>query len=298
MSWIFYIFISVNLFSLASIFDKFFVSKKFKNIYSFAVVLNILYLIFIVVTTMYLRDTFVFGWPFFWAAVSGLIYFFMWIFWWKALTTGEVSRVSAIFFTQPLWNAFLAVIFLKESLSSLKWLAIIFIVTGAILSFWENKKTKSRFNRAYIFALFAGIISAFGNTISKYAMTDLPALTVQIIGYFAGLPLFLIFLRNKQVFQEVKKVFFDLKSLLIMFLRSAVGYAAICTFMLAVGTGQVSLVSALNGVQPLAILIYSTLISIFLPKFIKEENSRKTLFIKAIAIIMIVIGAVIISLTN
>ena len=296
MSWIFYIFISVNLFSLASIFDKFFVSKKFKNIYSFAVVLNILYLIFIVVTTIYLRDTFIFGWPFFWAAVSGLIYFFMWIFWWKALTTGEVSRVSAIFFTQPLFSAFLAVIFLKENLSSLKWLAIIFIVAGAILSSWENKKTKSRFNQAYIFVLLAAIISAFGNTISKYAMIDLPALTVQVIGYFAALPLFLLFLKDKEVFKEVKNSFSNFKSLSMMFLRSAVGYVAICAFMLAVGAGPISLVSALNGVQPLVILVYSTLISIFLPRIIKEEISKRALFTKAIAIILIITGAVIISL--
>ena len=296
MSWIFYTFLAVNFSSITNIFDKFFVSKKYKSIYSFAVVINIAYLIFFSITAIFIRNTFILNWGLFWTIVASLAYYLMWIFWWKALTTGEVSRVIAIFFTSPILNALLAAMFLKESLSWSKWLAIFFIVVGGVLSTWEEKKAKKNFNKAYIFALLAAVFASFGNILSKQAMVYWQPLTVQVVGYLVALPLYLLLLVNKQVFSEVKKTLVNLRSFLFIFLRGFMGFLATCSFTLAVGAGPVSLVVALNGTQPLLILVYSTLISIFFPKFIKEEISRKALSTKAIAIIMIVIGAIIISL--
>jgi len=297
MSWIFYSLLAVNFFSVTNVFDKFFVSKKYKSIYSFAVVINIAYLIFFSITAIFIRNTFILNWGLFWTIVASLAYYLMWIFWWKALTTGEVSRVIAIFFTSPILNALLAAMFLKESLSWSKWLAIFFIVVGAVLSTWEGKKAKKSFNKAYIFALLAAVFTSIGNVLSKQAMVYWPALTVQVVGYLVALPLYLLLLINKQVFSEVKKTLVNLRSFLFILLRGFLGFLAICSFTLAVGAGPVSLVVALNGTQPLLILVYSTLISIFYPNFIKEEISKQSLFTKTAAIILIVTGAIIISLS-
>lgn len=95
-------------------------------------------------------------------------------------------------------------IFLGEILSSVKWLAVIAIVIGAIFSSIETKKIKGEFNSAYVFAFLAAIVSAVGNTISKHAIVTLPALTVGAIGYFATLPLYFIFLKDKQVLNETR----------------------------------------------------------------------------------------------
>ena len=167
---------------------------------------------------------------------------------------------------------------------------------GAIFSSIETKKIRGGFNSAYVFAFLAAIVSAVGNTISKHATVTLPALTVSAIGYFATLPLYFIFLKDKGVVSEVKERLKDKKSTIIMIFRGLFGYLAICFFMLALGSGPASLVSALNGGQPLMILIYSTFITIFFPKFIKEEISKKALSYKIISVILIVTGAVIISL--
>ncbi len=296
MSWIFYTFLAVNFFSITNVFDKFFVSKKYKNIYSFAVVINIAYLIFFSITAIFIRHTFILNWGLFWTFIASMAYYLMWIFWWKALTTDEVSRLIAIFFTSPIFNALLATIFLKESLSGLKWLAIFFIVFGAILSTWKGKQAKKSFNKAYVFALLAAFFASIGNILSKQAMVYWQPLTVQVIGYLVALPLYLLLLINKQVLSEVKKTFVSLRSFLVILLRGLMGFLAVCSFILAVGAGPVSLVVALNGTQPLLILVYSTLISMFFPKFIKEEISKQSLFTKVAAIILIVSGAVIISL--
>lgn len=244
---------------------------------------------------MYWR-TFVWGSFFVWAVVSGFFYFFMWIFWFKALSGGEVSRSSAIFFTQPLFNSILAVLFLGENLMPLKWLAIFMIVVGAVFSSIEGKKTKQGFNYAYIFAVLASVISAAGNTISKHATTVLPAITVSSIGFFATLPFYFIFLKDKEVLEETKKSFADKKLLGLIFFRGLIGFAAIGLFMSAIESGPVSLVSALNGSQPLIVLTLSVLISLFFPKIIKEDISKKSMIYKIISVVLIVGGAVIISL--
>ncbi|MBI5126868.1 EamA family transporter [Candidatus Roizmanbacteria bacterium] len=296
MSWIFYTFLAVNFFSITNVFDKYFVSKKYKSIYSFAVVINIVYLIFFAIVAFFIRNSFILNLGLLWTFIASMAYFLMWIFWWKALTTGEVSRVIAIFFTNPIFNALLAVFFLKESLSVFKWLAIILIVVGAIMSTWEGKKAKQGINRAYIFALLAALFSSIGNVLSKQAMLYWQPLTVQVVGYLVALPLFLLLLVNKQVSIEAKKTFTNFRSFLLILLRGFMGFLAICSFTLSVGAGPVSLVVALNGTQPLLILVYSTLISRFFPKYIKEEISKSVLLFKAVAILLIASGAVIISL--
>lgn len=296
MSWIIFSLLAVFTFSFVNLFDKVSVSKKFKNVYTFVFVLNVVYIIFYLAYTLIFWKTFVFGNSFLWAAFSGFFYFAMWILWFKALSGGEVSRSSAIFFTQPFFNSILAVIFLGEVLTPLKWLAIVMIVAGAIFSSIEGKKTKSGFNRAYIFAVLAAVVSAAGNTISKFATAVLPAITVSSIGFFATLPFYFLFLRDKKVLEETKRSFADKKLLGLMFLRGMFGFAAIGFFMSAIGSGPVSLVSALNGGQPLVVLILSVLASLFFPRLIKEDITGRAIVYKIISVILIVTGAVIISI--
>ncbi len=294
MSWIFYVLTANSLFAASSIFDKFFNSKRIKSVYVYSVVLNFIYLGFFAATAYVIKDTFVINSSFYWAILAGCIYFFMWLVFWTALKMVEVSRASALFFTQPVFNAFLAIWFLNETLSPNKWVAIGLIVAGAILSSWDNKKSVG-FNKGYLFVIAAAILSALGNTVSKYAMSGLPALTVSTIGFFGSVPLYFILLAQKGVFKEVKTVLGDTTTMKRFFLRGVVGYAAICAFMLGVGAGPISLVVALSGTQPLFTLVFSLAAGFFLSKMIKEDTTRSAVITKTAAIVLIVIGAIIIS---
>ena len=121
-------------------------------------------------------------------------------------------------------------------------------------------------------------------------------MTVGSIGYFFTLPFYFIFLKDKGVSLEVKEKLTNLKELILIFFRGMLGFTAINLFMSAIGSGPVSLVSALNGGQPLVVLILSILASIFFPKLIKEEITEKSLAYKIVSVLLIVTGAVIISL--
>jgi len=295
MSWIILTLLANTFFSLTNIFDKFFNSKKIKSVYTFAFLLNLVYFFFVLVVSLFMWKTFVLNWSVLYATIAGVFWFLMWICFWKAMQTGEASRVTAIFFAQPIFSAIIAVIFFEEKLNGLKWLAILMIVIGAFLSSWEGKSKKFTFNKAYLFAIAAAVLSASGNAVSKFAMNGLPSLTVNSVAFFATIPLYLLLLKNKKVFKEVKDNLKDKKIMGQFFMRGLIGYLGIFSWMLALGLGPLALTSALSGTQPIFVLIFSVICSILLPKYIHEEISKKSLIEKSLAIILIVTGAMLIS---
>jgi len=296
MSWFILIFISVNLFSLVGLLDKFFCEKRFKNTYAFATTVNLLSLIFIFGLSFLTDFSFKLGWPLFFALVSGPVYFLMWVLWWKSLASGEISRSAAIFQTSPIFNALLAVIFLGEDLRGFKWLAIFLIVAGAVICSWEKGKTKNGFNRVYLLVILSALIGAVGNLISKIALREINPFAIYALSYYVSLPLFLGFLTKQEVLQEIRENLKEKRRFLILFSRSFLAFLAICFFYLALSSGPLSLIAAINGSSPLFVFIYSTLISLFWPKIIREELTKSVLFSKTIAIILIVSGVVLINL--
>lgn len=294
MSWFALILISTNLFSFSNLFDKFFCSKKFKSIYTLAIFSSLFQLIFLLGLSFFISWPRTFDQAFALALISGLPFFLMWLLIWKALTTGEASRISAVLQTAAIFNAFLAVIFLGEELTAPKWLAIFLIVIGAALCSRENKG-KHRQNRAYFFILLAALSSAVGTVISKVVLLTIEPLTVYALSFYATLPLYLLLLIKKDVWREVKEKVKEKQLLLMISLRTLILFGAICFFYLALKSGPASLVIAVNGVNPLLVFLYSTAISFFWPQLIKEEIGSRALLQKGLAVVLIVSGVMIIN---
>lgn len=294
MTWLIYILISVFLGSFIGLFDKFFCNKKIKNIYSFAFLINLIYLPINILVTFYLRKTIVFGIPFLLSLLSGAAFFLTWIFWWKALTFIETSRASAISSSQPVINAIFAMIFLNEFLTGEKWIAVILIITGAVLVTWEKNKSSGS-TKGYLFVLFAVFFGAIGNLILKGVTRTMPALTANSLAFYVSFPLYCIFLFNKNILREVKDNLQNSKNMGLLVVRGLIGYVMIGFFALAIGSGPIALVTAINGASPAVVFVLAIVMSIFWPKIIKEELTRQTLLIKSFAIILIIIGVVIIS---
>lgn len=296
MPWMYFTIAANIFFGLSVLLDKFLNTKKIKSVYSFALILNSIYLIFIVITTFIQKGTFVFGGSALLSAVAGVFWFFMWIFFWKAMQSGEATRVSAIFFTQPIYSALIGTFFFHEQLTVLKWIGIGVIVVGAAFSSRGGESHKKEVRSAYIFALLSAVFSSIGNSISKYAMTDLPPLTVNCIAFYSTIPLYLFLLRDHVVVREVKDAFLNTKLLFQFALRGIFGYLGIILFMTALNTGPISLVTALSGTQPLFVLIFSLAVSFIFPKIIHEEFEKKVLLSKLLALFLTVAGIMMISL--
>lgn len=116
-----------------------------------------------------------------------------------------------------------------------------------------------------------------------------------LISAAAALPLILSFLIKKEVALEVRKNIFNKKILGVVAVRMLVAILANVLFYLALNTGPVSLVSAVVAISPVTTLLIMIFVSRFWPKFIKENITRAVLLQKALAIILIVGGVILIN---
>ena len=294
MSWFWLIFIATNLFAVSDLIDKFVVSKKFKNAFAFALtnfLFSTLFVLFLVPLVDFSGGS---GWPLWLGFSTGLIYFLMWIFLWLAMIRAEISRVMAVFNLVPVFNAFLAMIFLSEQIAGWKWLAMLLIIVGATICSWESK-AKNRLSKAYLLALLAAFFSAVGNVSSKVASNYISALALYPISQLGGLPFNLLLLRKKGVWQETRTNLRNWQIVRVLLLRNLFNFIAVVFFYLAIGQGPISLIMAVYGITPFLIFLYATLVSRFRPDLIKEELTRQALFAKALAIIFIVSGVILIN---
>ena len=296
MVWIIYAFLANIFFGLCTILDKTLNTKKIKHVYSFALILNTIYFIFALVTTYIQRNTFRMGPSAVYSGIAGVLWFFMWIAFWKALQIGEASRVSALFFSQPIYSAVIGVVMFHETLKATQWIGILVIVSGATLSSLGGHHHKKEVQTAYLFALLAALLSAVGNALSQYAMNGLPPLTVNCIAFYVSIPLYVFLLKDKKVVEEVMLTFKDKRLLFQFGVRGFLGYTGIVLNMLAMGLGPLSLVSAIIGTQPLVILLISLVLTIFLPKIIHEEMGKKIFIPKLAALLVTVLGVIMIGL--
>jgi len=69
----------------------------------------------------------------------------------------------------------------------------------------------------------------------------------------------------------------------------------VLSITIAVSIGYVTLVNALSSVQPFFVLLFAVILSIFYPSILKEEIGKSVIFLKFIAIILMFIGAILIT---
>lgn len=74
------------------------------------------------------------GWPLFWIAASGFAGAISWLFYFKAIQIGSVSKIAPIDKLSMPLAVVLAVLVLNEKYSKLNWLGLFLIVIGAFLA--------------------------------------------------------------------------------------------------------------------------------------------------------------------
>jgi transporter family protein len=74
------------------------------------------------------------GWPLFWIGASGIAGAVSWLFYFKAIQIGSISKIAPIDKLSMPLAVFLAVIILNEKYSKVNWLGLLLIVIGAFLA--------------------------------------------------------------------------------------------------------------------------------------------------------------------
>jgi len=285
--WLFIVILAHLFYALVFIIDKYIVSRPLPH--------PVVYTFYVGVLSIFVWVLIPFGFSFpsstqiILILLGGIVQIAGWIFFYKALNLGEVSRIV------PFVGSFVAIFILilsslliKEHLSGEQILAFLLLVLGSlIISF----KKKDVFRKPFILAIFSALLFAGFWVITKYIFLGSSFISglvwvrtgVVIIALFLLLPR-----KNRQlIFKKTE----ELKPKTIRFFTGGRILSIVAGFLmyLAVFLGSVTLANSLQGLQYAFVLILALLFFRKIPG-LKEEFSREIIVQKIIAIILISLG--------
>lgn len=295
-NWIIFAILSPFFFVLSNIVDKFVLEKKIKNIYAYGAIVGLCGLLSGILVFLFTFQPFelIFA---FWAILTGLIYGFSYLIYFKAVSISDISTVVALLFIYPIFTTFFAFIFLQEKLAFVKYIAIILLVLGAILMSLEKSKDKHGIKDKYRIKvvlwlmLAVAVIMGIFNTVAKFTLENLSYWNVYFLTWVGAaivLILPLIFKRNQIAFKD------SFKFTHLIVYQQILAFVGLLMFFIATSLTNVSIVAALDVLRSPMAFIFIILISFFKPQLLKEGINREIVLRKIFSMILIIAGGILI----
>lgn len=211
----------------------------------------------------------------------------------KALSIDETSRIIPLFQFYPIFVLILSFIFLREELSITQYVGSALIIgAGFLLSIEKLEGDIFRLRKSFFYVMISSLLFAMAQVLYKFGVEEIPfwnTLPYEGFGIALGSISILLYSNNLKKFRNETKLF---KKRVFIFLGINE-----CFYILARYTGyfsisliSVGIVSVLAGLQPLFVLIYGIILSLWFPHILKEVINKKTLTLKIFSIIVIIIG--------
>jgi len=291
---IFYALLSPAIFSISNYIDKFLLEKHnispiVITVYGgiFALLAGIITLFF---TGFYPIDTrtllVILG--------SGFLTALYLLPYYKALDIDETSNVVPLFQFYPIFVLILSLILLKEGFTSIQYVGSALIVGAGFLLSIENVKGKIfKLRKSFFYMMLSCVVFAVAQVLYRFALEEIPfwnTLPYETFGIALGSLLISMYGKNFQAFKKETKQF-KKRVFIFLTINEIVYIAARYTGYFAISLISVGLVSILGGIQPLFVLIYGIVLSIWFPKILKEVITKKTLGLKFVSTLIIILGS-------
>lgn len=293
MPWIFYALAAPFVWSIVNFLDKFLVEKKIRDPFTLSVLVGFLYLIIGILIFIYsgfkilpYQETIL-------AVSSGFLIVAYLLPYFKALMLEDTSRIAPLFEITPIFVLIIAFFLLGETVTVRQFLAFPLITGGAFI-LGSKKIDLGLFKLRYalwlmiLSDLLYAILNIFFRRVT-YTADFWIATAYQGIG--AGLISFILLfhspLRNRFV-SETRN--FQKNSLLLVAIASFLTVLGYVFFNIAISKVAVSLAMVVMGTQSFMVLVEGIILSIWLPKIIKEDIAKETIGIKIVSIVLIFTG--------
>ena len=316
MQWFILAFIASILWAVVVIVDKFILTHYIKDAVSYQVFLTLTMLPFLIFLLPFTSHNTNSSTPtilpviiILLGVVMGLVY----VLYNKALLIEEVSRVTPLFYLSPLFVLLFSFMFIGEGLSLRRYVGIGLMVFSAISvsvslrgrnrDYGDGDRHNYRqshshtlhiaLSPALLMILVLDIMNAGKDVISKLMLSHLDYLSYLfwfLLGNIAGRPLLLLIPHNREKTLMIIKTL-PPKVYLLSFINSTLAWAGYVLYFKAVSMTYISLVSAIPTTQPFLVFIFATLLGLFYPGLIEEKTDRRSLTIKGIAAVSVLIGA-------
>jgi len=219
------------------------------------------------------------------------------MFW--MLTREEVSRVTPVFHTYPVFVALMAVFLLDEDLTWVKWLAVILAVGGAVLVSASPPGAGGRFRLRPMFAflLLGAFLVGWAQLILKTIVDDLSLwhlLALRSIGILVAMS---IPTMRPRVFRELWRFLRTWQgAVTVIGIDTAGAYAGNVLLVVAMSGGPVSLVSTIIGTRPLFVFLFTVALGWRAARLLREKLGPREIALKLVSAMMVVAGLALIAI--
>ncbi len=227
--------------------------------------------------------------------LAGALTIINYLFYIFALSEEETSVIVPLYQTIPVFSFILGYFFLGETLSIQQMIASVLIIFGSILISLDLKSTKLKIKNKILFLMLsASLMAALTSLIFKYVAIKESYWGSSFwvfIGLILAAIILLIFVKKwrQELIQILKQDKFAIIGLNT--LNEVMNIGASLIFSYATLIAPLALVAVIsNGFQPIFVLLFALIFSIFIPKYVSEELSRKHLIQKIISVVIIFIG--------
>lgn len=208
--------------------------------------------------------------------LSGISTTLLWIFYFKALDTGDVSKVTPIDKTSIVITLILSMIFLHEKITIIKVISITFILIGTLLTV-NKKTTNEKDNKWILYSILTAIFTSTTTIISKIGLNDIDSVLatfIRTVIVFMIL-MFIVIIKKKYVYlKDISK-----ESLRYVIYSGITNTLSWLFYFASLKDGETSIVFTIEKLS----IVVTILLSVI---FLKEKLNRKQI----IGIIIIVIA--------
>jgi len=288
MEWFYWALFSSALYALNNTMTKYTVDKHIRDPIAFIMLIGAMDSF--LAAYSYLFKGVVFGFTLLHLAsfAQGPAFFIGRICFLEAIKHDEVSRLMTLSASGPLVVAVLAYALLGEAFPPHIYLGIFIVVLGSGLIAYR-KVRKPEHGRSVKFTLLSVLFLSIGSVLSKYA-SPLGFWYLVFGGTFSYVCctlLLFIYPRTRKAFKKAIWLRKHYALAAAIYLLITIGWFA---FIRAFTLGPISLVATVAATASLFTLAYTSVLSHFWPRILKEEIDRKTLGQKLLAALLMIFG--------
>ena len=297
VDWLFLSLAGAAALAVTGVIDKFILGRYVRDPLAYLAALVVLQQILIVAIPAYLGWGFVYPQTLY-ALAAGGCQVVLWAAYLLALQVEETSRVAALVYVFPVFVFLGAYLFLGEALAANDYAGGALLVCSALLiSYRPTQGGRSAIiSPALKYMAVFWVFTAAYALAAKYLLSFMNEWHLILWSSLGSLLAVLPLLGRESVRKEFASYFrsgpFLLSALLADEVFDFLGRGA---FIFAYAIGSVALVSSVAALQPFITLVYVILLGLFVPGILPEELDRKTMALKTVAILLIVVGVYLVS---
>ena len=300
MNWASVAILSTATFAVVNTIDSHLLSKRMPGLRVFLLPVSIFHLIYGLLSFYLVPLPEGIGiWPVLVAVVSGVLRTIAVTIILYNLQREEVSRVIPVVYTYPIFVAIIAVLFMGEALGYLQWLAIIIVVTGAmIVSVRQSPSGSTIWLGKPLLLLFgSSLLLAMADITSKYALAYISFWNMFSITAFCISGIFLLVSMRPHILSQLSSMERRNSAIALLAFNETLAPVGIVLLFWALERGLVSLVSTIASSRPVFVVIFALILSRVLPGFLEWQTGKGMLALRLVAIAMIFGGIAIIYLS-